>query len=86
MLVLQRQAKYVEDIIVIRDTEKLGMSSNEVIQTISDIKWTSYYDQAENQLDHLIWEKRLPDLKRHGQVIKFQATTTKRSQICVSHQ
>ena len=34
-LLLQRQLNYVEDIIVTRYTENLGMSTREVIQTIS---------------------------------------------------
>ena len=36
-LLSQSQVKYSEDIIVTRDTVKLGMSRREVIQTISGI-------------------------------------------------
>ena len=36
-LLLQSQLKYVEDTLFTRDTEKVGMSRREVIQTISDI-------------------------------------------------
>ena len=50
-LISQRQVKYVEDIIVTRDTENLGMSRSEVIQKISDIGQASSYVQAENHLD-----------------------------------
>ena len=57
-----------------------------MIQTISDIGQASSYVQAENKLNQLIREKRLPNLKRHGRVIKSQATTTERLQICVSQQ
>ena len=51
MLLSQRQEKYVEDISVTRDMEKLGMSRREVIYMISDIGQASSYVQAENHLD-----------------------------------
>ena len=73
-LLLQMQVKYVEDIIFTRDTEELGMSRKEVIQGMSYMGQSSSYVQADNHLDHLIWEKRLPNLKRHGRLIKYQAT------------
>ena len=84
MLLLQRQVKYVEDTLFTRDTDNLGISRKEMIQAISDIVQASYYVQAENHLGYLIREKWVPNLKRHGQVIKAQETTTERSQICVS--
>ena len=37
VLLSQRQVKYVENIISIRDTSKLGMSSKGAIQVISGI-------------------------------------------------
>ena len=40
---------------------------------ISDIGQACYYVQAEIHLDCIIREKRLPNLKRHGRVIKSQA-------------
>ena len=58
------QLNYVEDIIFKRDTENIGMSRKKVIQVISDIGQTNFFDQADNQLDYLIWEKRLAHLKR----------------------
>ena len=85
-LLFQRQVKYVEDIIITRDTANLGISRQEVIHMISDIGQASSYVQAENQLDYFIREKRLPNLKRHGRVIKSQATIKERSRICVSQQ
>ena len=54
-LLSQSQVKYVEDIIVTRDTENLGVSRREVIQTIPNIGQASYYVQAENNLDDFIW-------------------------------
>ena len=54
-LILLRQVKYVEDTIVTRDRENLGMSRREVIQTISDIGQTKSYVQADNQFYYLIW-------------------------------
>ena len=45
-LLSQRKVKYSEDIIVTRDTAKLGMSRREVIHAISDIGQASYYYQA----------------------------------------
>ena len=77
---------YVEDIIVTRDTANLGVPMREVIQIISDIGQAISYVQVENHLDHPIREKRLPNMKRHGRVIKAQAMTTERLQICVSQQ
>ena len=85
-LLSHNKVKYVEDIIVTLDTNNLGMSRWEVIQTISDIGQASYYVQAENHLDYLIWEKRLPNMKRGGRMAKSHATTTERSQMCVSQQ
>ena len=76
----------MEDIIVKRDTENLGMSRTEVLQVISDIGQAESLVQAENQLDYLIWLKRLTHLKWLGRVAAAQATTTERSQICVSQQ
>ena len=78
-LLSQRQVKYVEYVIVTRYMSNLGVSRREVIQKISDIGQVSYYYQAENHLDNPIREKRLTNLKRHGQAIKSQATTTERS-------
>ena len=79
LLLLHNQINYVEDIIFTRDTVNLGISRREVIQTISDIGQESYYFQSENHLHYPIWEKRLPNLKRGGQVIKAQATATEQS-------
>ena len=45
-LLLQNQVKYVEDIIVTREMANLGMSRQEVIQTISDIGQDISYVQA----------------------------------------
>ena len=36
-LLLENQVNYVEDIIVKRDTENLGMSKKEVMQVISEL-------------------------------------------------
>ena len=83
-LILQRQLKYVEDIIVTIDTSKLGMSRTEVKHTISYIGQACSYVQAENHLDYLIWEKWLPNMKRRGWVMKSQEMTTEQSQIYVS--
>ena len=69
-LLSNSQVKYVEDIIIKRDTANLGKS----------------FVQAENQLDYLIRAKRLTHLKRLGRVVSAQAMTTDQSQICVSQQ
>ena len=55
-LLLQSQFRYVEDILVTRDTANFGMSRREVIPTISDIGQSSSYVQEENFLDCLIRE------------------------------
>ena len=57
-----------------------------MIQKISDIGQAIYYVKAKNYLYCLILEKGLPNMKRHGRVIKYQATTMEQSQICVSQQ
>ena len=85
-LLSHNQLKYIEYIIVTRDTANLGMSNWQVIQTISYIVQASSYIQADIHLDRLIREKWLPNLKRSGRVIKAQITTTERLRICVSQQ
>ena len=71
----------MEDIIIKRDTENLGMSRKEVIQVISELGQAKLFVQAENHLDYLIRAKRMTRLKRLGRVVSSQATTTERSQI-----
>ena len=66
------QVKYVEYIIITRDTADVGMPRKEAIQIISDRGQANYYVQAENNLDCLILEKWLSNLKRHGRVIQAQ--------------
>ena len=69
VLLSEIQVKYVEDIIIKRDTENIGMSRKEVIQFISELVQAKSFVQAENQLDYRIWEKRLSRLKRLGRVV-----------------
>ena len=76
VLVSERQVNYVEDIIVKRDTENLGLSRKEVIQVISEISQAKSFVQAENHLGYLIWVKQMAHLKNQGRVVKYQATTT----------
>ena len=85
-LLSNTQVNYVEDIIIKRDTENLGMSRKEVIQVISELGKAQSSLQADNHLDYLIRAKRLTHLKRLGRVVSDQALTTERSQICVSQQ
>ena len=72
----ENQVKYVEDIIVKIDTSNLGMSRKEVIQLTSELVQEKLLDQANNQLEYLIWSKRATRLKRQGRVVKYQVTTT----------
>ena len=65
-LLSEYQVKYVEYIIVKRDTEKLEVSRREIIQVIPDLGQKKSIVQADNHLDYLIQEKRLKFLKRHG--------------------
>ena len=51
------QVKYVEDIIIKRDTADLMMLRKEMIQVISEIGQAKSFVQAENHLDYLIWAK-----------------------------
>ena len=68
-LLSEMQVKYVEDIIIKRDTEKLGISRKEVIQVISELVQEKSFVQADNHLDYLIHAKRLTHLKRLGRVV-----------------
>ena len=47
----ERKVKYVEDIIVKKDTSNLGMSRKEVIQVISELGQAKSFVQAENHLE-----------------------------------
>ena len=84
VLLSESQIKYVEDIIVKRDTENLGISRKEMIQVISELAQAKAFVQAENHLGYLIRERRLTHLKRLGREVTAQAKTTEQSQICVS--
>ena len=68
-LLSNSQVKYVEDIIIKRDTENLGMQRKEVIQVISELGQHKLFAQSENHLDYLIRVKRLTHLKRLGRVV-----------------
>ena len=85
-LLSENQVKYVEDIIVKRDTANHGMSRNEVIQVISDLGQANVFFETENHLDCHIRAKRLTHLKRLGRVVSDEAMNIERSQICVSQQ
>ena len=50
----------------------LGVSMKEVIPVISDIGKSHSYVQGKNNLDFLIWEDQLPNLKRHWILNKYQ--------------
>ena len=76
----------MEDIIIKRDTENLGMSGKEVIQVITELGQANLFVQADNHLDYLIRAKRLTHLKSLGRVVSAQATTTELSQIFLSQQ
>ena len=71
-LLSERQEKYVEDIIIKRDTANLRMSRKELIQVILDLGQEKLFVKAENHLDYLIWENRLTYLKRIGRVVAYQ--------------
>ena len=69
-----------------RDKANNGMSRKELIEMILSITSTVDWKAAENHLDYLIRQKKLPNLKRNGRVVAAQKTTTKRSQIIASQQ
>ena len=50
-LISENQVKYVEDIIVKRDTANFGISRREVIQFTSELGQAKSYVKAENHLD-----------------------------------
>ena len=64
----------------------LGMLRKGAIQYISDIGQANYSVQADNHLDYLIREKKLPNLKRHGWLMQSKVTTMELSNICLSQQ
>ena len=49
--VFDKQVKYVQDIIVSRKVDRLGMLRKEVIQVILSIGQSVYYHKAKNNLD-----------------------------------
>ena len=55
VLLSERQANYVENIIVKRETANLGISMREERQVISYLGKAKSIVQAENHLDYLIW-------------------------------
>ena len=65
----------VQDIIIAREMANTSMSIKEAVQVILDIGQARYYVQSENNYDYLIWEERLPKLKRNNQVIKDRVKT-----------
>ena len=50
-LLSENRVKYVEDIIVIRDTTNLGVSRKEVKQVISELVQEKLFVQEENHLE-----------------------------------
>ena len=77
---------FLQNVIQYRDEANQGMTRDEVISLIMELKQTSKRKTCENHLDYLIRTGRLSDLKRGGRVTKAQATTVKRSQINVEQQ
>ena len=75
-LLSENQVNYLEDILVKRDTENLGMSGKGGVQVILELRQEKSFVQAYNHLDNLIWAKRLTHLKSHGLVVADQETTT----------
>lgn len=72
--------------IVHRDQANNGMTRQETIQVMIQMKQTADRKRCENHLDYLIRERKLKLLKRGGRVSSSQPTTTKRSQITVEQQ
>jgi hypothetical protein len=77
--------KRLLQVIQTRDAKNDGMTRKEVLNVIQDI---SGYSQkaADNHLCYLVKNKKLPELKRSGQVVKAQQTTTSRSQVHIEQQ
>ena len=75
-LLSENHVRYVEDIIVKRDTANLGMLREEVIQVVSELGQAKSFFKADNYLDYLIQAKRLIHLKILGGVVAAQAKTT----------
>ena len=71
----------LQDIVRKRDQINNGVTRKEGIQLILDLGQCTSSRSAENHLDYLIRNKRLPNLKRGGRVVTAQSTTTERSQI-----
>ena len=80
------EVEILQDIVCKRDRVNEGVSRKEAVQLGIDIGQAKSIKQAENHLDYLIREQRLPKLKRDGRTVLAQTTTTERSQINVNQQ
>ena len=84
-LLSENQVKYVEDIIVKRDTANLGMSRKEVIQVISELGQENIFSNRESLgLPHS--GKADEKIENSWGVVADQGKTTEQSHICVSQQ
>ena len=77
--------KRLLQVIQTRDAKNDGMTRKEVLNVIQDISGCSQ-KAADNHLCYLVKNKKLPELKRSGQVVKAQQTTTSRSQVHIEQQ
>ena len=75
-LLSTERIQLLQNIVCCRDMTNTGMGRGEVIQIIGDLGQAKNFKTASNHLDYLIRSKKLNKLKRNGQVVTAQATTT----------
>mgnify|MGYP001031646604 CR=1 FL=1 len=85
-LTTEDEQREIAEIIQFRDKNNNGMSRKEAITLIMDWTGCGKMKTAENHLEYLVRNNKLPELKKGGRVVTAQATTTKRGQITVEQQ
>lgn len=80
------ERQFLADVAAVHDRNNNGMSRKEMISYIQSFAGIKDPKRAENHLDYLIRQKKLPGLKNGGRVTAAQKTTTKRMQITISQQ
>jgi hypothetical protein len=79
-------SKFLSDIAISKDLWNNGMTRSEMITMVMELSQCVLQQQAKNHYDYLVRNGKLSGLKRGGQVIVAQKTTTKRSQTTIEQQ
>lgn len=85
LIITVEQCGHLCNAIKARDFGNKGMDCKEVVDLIAQLGQVSL-KSADNHFCWLVREKKLPDLKCNGKVVKAQKTTTSRSQVHMEQQ